>query len=107
MNRRPERLADLLPGVVADLAARHHATNGEPPMAEPPDPVYEAVELLFRHRHNLAPDVLRSLADIWSCASAARYGEPHEEFWTALAEEGFYGTHDTAECESVRMDGAA
>lgn len=30
MNRRPERLADLLPGVVADLAARHNTTNGAP-----------------------------------------------------------------------------
>lgn len=28
MNRRPERLADLLPAVVADLAAQH-TTNGE------------------------------------------------------------------------------
>ena len=30
-RRRPERLADLLPGVVADLANRHHL-NGAPPM---------------------------------------------------------------------------
>jgi hypothetical protein len=31
MNRQPQRLADLLPAVVADLANRHHHTNGEPP----------------------------------------------------------------------------
>lgn len=34
MNRQPQRLADLLPAVVADLANRHHHTNGEPPMTD-------------------------------------------------------------------------
>lgn len=32
MNRRLERLGDLLPGVLADLVATHTAVNGEPPM---------------------------------------------------------------------------
>lgn len=32
MNRRPERLGDLLPGVLADLVATHTTVNGEPPM---------------------------------------------------------------------------
>lgn len=106
MNRRPERLADLFPAVTADLAARHHATNGAP-MPEPVDPVREAVNLLHRCRHELEPDVLRTLAEAWACASAARYGEPHEEFWTELAEDGFYAAHDVGECEDLPVDGAA
>lgn len=60
--------------------------------------IYGAVETLFRHRHHLAPDVLRSLASIWVCASAARYGAPHETFW--LEDEAAYSEHDVAECES-------
>lgn len=31
MTRQPQRLADLLPQVVADLTARHLLTNGAPP----------------------------------------------------------------------------
>jgi hypothetical protein len=66
------------------------------------DPVHDAVEVLAAHRHELAPDVLRSLADIWSCGSAARYGAAAEKFW--LDDDGqdnaaFYGEHDVAGCE--------
>jgi hypothetical protein len=60
----------------------------------------EAVDVLFRERHRLAPDILRSLQDIWNCASAARYGEPCED-WAYGTE--FYAGHDTADCED---DGA-
>jgi hypothetical protein len=65
------------------------------PSSSSPD-VYPAVEVLFRERHRLPSDVLRSLAGIWTCASAARYGEPHERFWE---DEDFTG-HDPAACEA-------
>jgi hypothetical protein len=58
--------------------------------------VHDAVEVLFAQRHDLPPDVLRSLADIWVCASAARYGEPHEPFW----EDAEFTGHDLAACEA-------
>lgn len=57
----------------------------------------EAIEVLSRERHRLAPDIIRSLQDIWACASAARYGEPYETWFTDDPE--FYATHDIAECE--------
>lgn len=47
MNRRPERLADLLPGVVADLAARHNTTNGAPMTA--PDRLVLRLAEAIRH----------------------------------------------------------
>lgn len=62
------------------------------------DPVTEAVNLLFRARHHLTPDVLRSLASVWECGSAARYGAPHERFWEL--DPSFYTDHDVAECEA-------
>lgn len=35
---------------------------------------------------------------IWCCASAAQWGEPHEQFWELdLAE--LLRTHDTAACD--------
>lgn len=56
----------------------------------------EAVAALFRARHSLPADVLRSLQDIWFCASAAQYGEAHEDPpW----EPEDFREHDTAECE--------
>lgn len=67
------------------------AAASEPPIG---DPVIEAVDLLFRVRHDLTPDVLRSLASIWTCASAARYGAPHERFWELDAEGHFYDEHE-------------
>jgi hypothetical protein len=61
----------------------------------------EAIEVLFAERHNLGPDVLRSIQDIWHCASAARYGEPYEA-WEYGPE--FYADHDTAKCEDDTSD---
>lgn len=64
--------------------------------ATPAPTVQDALDVLFASRHQLAPDALRSLRDIWDCASAARYGQPYEP-WDYDPE--FYATHDTAECE--------
>lgn len=73
------------------------AETGTGPVAAP-DPVAAAIEVLFAARHDLTPGALRSLADIWSCGSAARYGAPHEEFWDLAPD--FYTEHDTASCEA-------
>jgi len=43
--------------------------------------VAAAVEVLHAWRHRLGPEVMRSLAEVWRCASAARYGEPVGEPW--------------------------
>lgn len=80
----PEQVAAIVAAVHADAAEREM------------DP-YRAVEVLFRCRHQLPPDILRSLAGIWCCASAAKYGEPYEPFWEDFAEA--YGGHLTPECE--------
>jgi DNA-binding CsgD family transcriptional regulator len=45
VTRQPQRLADLLPGVVADLANRHHATNGTPPPMTAPSAVSPAPDV--------------------------------------------------------------
>lgn len=58
----------------------------------------DAVAVLFAARHTLAPDILRSLQDIWACASAARYGEPYESWW--LEDLDAYRDHDVAACEA-------
>jgi hypothetical protein len=60
------------------------------------DPVYQAVALLSRCRHQLPPDVLRSLASIWVCGSAARFQAPHEEFWS---DRELFTEHDVHTCE--------
>ncbi len=65
-------------------------------------PEVAAVNLLFARRHRLAPDVLRSLADIWVCASAARYGAPAEEFWS---DPELFTGHDLAECAAENHTG--
>lgn len=62
------------------------------------DPLAEAIEVLFTARHQLTPGALRSLADIWSCGSAARYNAPHERFWDLDLD--FFTKHDTASCEA-------
>ena len=69
---------------------------------DPADPITEALDILFYARHHLEPDTLRSLQNIYLCASAARYGEPHEAGWVEDAE--FYATHDVAECEAPPPD---
>jgi hypothetical protein len=60
------------------------------------DPVYAAVDLLFKCRHQLPPDVLRSLGSIWGCGLVARYGFPNEELCIDTEE---LEQHDIAECE--------
>lgn len=70
--------------------------------AEQADPITEAVDTLFRNRHHLAPDALRSLQCIYVCASEAaaarsgRPGQPYETGW--LDDPVVYATHDVAEC---------
>jgi rubrerythrin len=58
--------------------------------------IVDAANLLYRHRHTLPNDVLRSIQSIYDCASAARFGERYE----APADDDFYREHDTAECEA-------
>lgn len=68
------------------------------------DPVSQAVDVLFAHRHTLPPDVLRSMQDIWTCASAARSGEPFEvRTWAEIRAE--IAAHDTAACERDNAHG--
>ncbi len=64
------------------------------------DPAYAAASVLFRARHQLPPDLLRTLADIWTCGSAAGYGEPHERFWELNDDADFYVAHDVEMCET-------
>ena len=66
--------------------------------------VKEAIEVLFRDRHYLEPDVLRSLQDIYLCASAARYGQAYESQWAD--DPAFYSEHDVADCEADNAEGA-
>jgi hypothetical protein len=56
-----------------------------------------ATEVLFRRRHSLPSDIIRSLQDIWVCASAARFGKPYEDF---IPEPEFFTDHNVAECEA-------
>lgn len=80
-----------------------HPDHGNPPQpvsgetgtgpAIPSDPLTEAIEVLFAARHQLTPGALRSLANIWSCGSAARYNAPHERFWDL--DPDFFTEHDT------------
>jgi hypothetical protein len=86
----------------AGAAGPGHQLPPAPPAA-PADPVYAVVEVLAAYRHSLTPDVLRSLADIWVCASAARWGEPYETWWLDLADPevaALYSEHDVAGCEA-------
>jgi hypothetical protein len=66
------------------------------------DEITAAVDVLYRHRHALPNDVLRSLQSIWACASAARFGEPYERFWIGL--EDSIREHNTAECEEPDLE---
>src|SRR5581483_7664097 len=59
--------------------------------AAPPGP-YQAVSILHQHRHHLTPDILRTIQDIWVCASAARYGAPYETGWAE--DPDAYRDHD-------------
>jgi hypothetical protein len=64
---------------------------------EPMNP-QEAAAVLYRHRHRLSPDILRTIQEVWVCASAARYGEPYETWW--VEDLDAYSDHDVAECEA-------
>ncbi|ALE77009.1 hypothetical protein FRP1_30330 (plasmid) [Pseudonocardia sp. EC080625-04] len=74
-----DRMTDL-----ASTAATTQVPRPRPataPTESTGDPLRDAIAVLFTARHQLPPDALRSLADIWSCGPAARCGEPHERFW--------------------------
>ncbi|MBN9758875.1 hypothetical protein Ae406Ps2_3009c [Pseudonocardia sp. Ae406_Ps2] len=62
-------------------------------------PVVAAADLLFEMRHHLTPDVIRTLAEVWTCASAARYGAPQERFWEPDTAGDPFADHDTFSCE--------
>lgn len=91
---------------IAHHEATRRATTGTPvDDTAAQDPVLVAADLLFEVRHELPPDVMRTLADVWTCASAARYGEPHERFWEPDEELGDpFSDHDTAECAGESAD---
>lgn len=90
----------------AEAAARVTILNGGPAPAPPKPPtVREAADVLFRERHRIDADIIRTLADIWACASAAAYGEPHETWFTD--DPAFYAAHDTAACEADNLAGCA
>ena len=80
-----------------DERVRKALVEAEP--ASPADPIGDAVNTVWLYRHHLPTDALRTLADAWSCASAAHHGEPYEPFWQFDEEDDFYATHDTEECE--------
>jgi hypothetical protein len=91
----------------AGTAHPDHTPTATPP---PVDPVAAAVEVLAVCRHSLTPDVLRSLADIWVCASAARWGKPYKTWWLDLGDPevaAMYTEHDVAECEADDGQAAA
>ena len=62
MTRQPARLGDLLPGVTAELAARHLATQGAPPMTESSDLESRRTELVATMRATVEP-LLQRLED--------------------------------------------
>jgi NTP pyrophosphatase (non-canonical NTP hydrolase) len=91
--------ADILTASARDLVDTITAALGAipPEVLRDPDP-YQAVSALYRYRHHLTPDLLRSLAYIWVCGSAARYGEPYETW--QFEDLDLYRTHDTAQCHA-------
>lgn len=67
-------------------------------MSGQPVDARRAAAILYRHRCELSPDILRTIKDAWVCASAARYGEPYETGWAE--DPDAYREHDVAECEA-------
>ena len=106
---------DILVGIGAREAADDELSNelaqhwlalelpgrfgGDPWASTRPLGIYEACDVLYRARHQLPPDVLRTIQSVWHCASAARYGEPYEA-WDIGGDAEFYATHSAAECEA-------
>ena len=67
------------------------------------DKVWFFGSLRIFHLDTLPADVLRSLADIWVCASAAQWGQPYETWWLDLDDPdvaALYRDHDTAACDA-------
>lgn len=88
-----------VPGPASASVSSPAVAPADPPAEmAPSDPLADAIEVLFAARHQLTPGALRSLADIWSCGSAARYNAPHERFWDL--DPDFYTEHDTTSCEA-------
>lgn len=67
-------------------------------MSGQPTAVRQAAAILCLHRHRLSPGILRTIQDARVCASAARYGEPHETGWAE--DPDVYREHDLHECEA-------
>lgn len=101
----PNRFWDNVPEVFTrhdTTYCEHHREAGDPsPPTSPAQalPVYEATTVLFERRHRLDPGELRLLERIWCCASAARYGAPHERFWDDLDEQ--LTDHNLTECTTI------
>lgn len=71
--------------------ARRAAVSGLPP----------DLTRLWAERHFLPTDVLRSLADIWICASAVRMPQtPPDRFWDD--DPHLFAAHDTVSCSLRR-----
>ena len=97
-------LQPVIPSRLATLGWASHRPDRDltdaveaPPEDDHIDP-YDAVEAIAKCRHHLPSDILRSLGDIWFCASAARFGQPYEPFWKEQ-DAAAYAAHNTAECE--------
>jgi NTP pyrophosphatase (non-canonical NTP hydrolase) len=67
-------------------------------MSGQPMDLRQAVNILHRYRHQLSPDILRTIQDVWVCACAARCGEPYETGWAD--DPDVYREHDVSECEA-------
>ncbi|ALE86606.1 hypothetical protein [Pseudonocardia sp. HH130629-09] len=63
----------------------------------PPATLPADLSELWVHRHLLPADVLRTLADVWICASAVRMpAVAPDRFWDD--DPGFFARHDTVTC---------
>lgn len=72
-------------------------------MSGPPADLRQAAAVLYLHRHRLSPGILRTIQNVWVCASAARYGGPLGTGWAE--DPDACSEHDVSECEAD--DGAA
>ena len=93
----PETIQDAVKEAFTGWLDAHSEAITQSVVATHSTSIVEAVDVLFQHRHNLTPDVLRSLQDIYVCACAARYGEDYESGWL---DEADFANHDVSECEA-------